>query len=395
MGYAPRRLKKLSLCMIVRDEERFLAGALESVRGVVDEALVVDTGSTDATPDIVRAAGATLLRHPWGDDFAAARNVGVDAATGTHVLVLDADERLAPGAGAALRAALLDPELVLGLLPLHNATTLDAQAEEVLAGRARIGAPNWVPRLFRRVPGLRFRRRVHETLFPQVHAATRAGHGVPKPVDAPIVHYGECAPLRKELGRDARNERLLRLALAEDPSDGDLAGYLVATLLVAGRRAEARAAGEATWDQFLRAIDVRPIGEPPESTVRLGYALSFAQADEGAPDAALRTAREAAERFPAEHPNLAFAEAYALEKLGRLDEAAQGYERCLALAGARSSQQVLSGVTGDLARLRLGTVAARRGDRARALVWLADVGGPWAEEARRLRASLGGRGGCA
>ena len=63
----------VSLVMIVRDEERCLARCLDSVAGVVDELVVVDTGSTDDTVRIARAAGARVLHEPWHDDFAAAR----------------------------------------------------------------------------------------------------------------------------------------------------------------------------------------------------------------------------------------------------------------------------------------------------------------------------------
>jgi hypothetical protein len=136
---------------------------------------------------------------------------------------------------------------------------------------------------------------------------------------------------------------------------------------------------------------VRPLGHPPASTVRLGYALSFAQADTGAAEAALDTARECAARFPVPHANLVFAEAYALEKLRRFREAAAAYRRCLALDGVPSSQQVLTGVTTDLARLRLGVVLAAAGDVAEARVVLARVSGPWTDDAKRIVAGLGGR----
>src|SRR5258708_38958708 len=111
-------MPKLSLCMIVRDEERFLAGALESARGCVDELIVVDTGSQDRTRAIAAEQGARVLDFAWCDDFSAARNVGLEAARGTHILVLDADERLAGRPAQALRRAIADPRLLMGMLPL-------------------------------------------------------------------------------------------------------------------------------------------------------------------------------------------------------------------------------------------------------------------------------------
>ena len=145
-------MPRISLCMIARDEERFLADGLASARSAVDEIIVVDTGSRDRTRSIALAAGARVIEFAWCDDFAAARNAGLAEASGTHVLVLDADERLASGAARALRRAAEDATLLVGMLPLHDADVLDAREEDVLAGTRRIGPPAWLPRFFRRRP---------------------------------------------------------------------------------------------------------------------------------------------------------------------------------------------------------------------------------------------------
>ena len=84
----------LSLCMIVKNEEANLGRCLESVKGVADEIIIVDTGSTDRTVEIARQHGAKIVSHQWDDDFAVARNVSLRAATSDWILVLDADEAL-------------------------------------------------------------------------------------------------------------------------------------------------------------------------------------------------------------------------------------------------------------------------------------------------------------
>src|SRR5581483_7060685 len=94
---------RLSICMIVRDEAAGLPRCLASLAGVADELVVVDTGSLDATPALAEAAGARVIRIAWPRDFAAARNVSLDAATGDWCVVIDADEELAPPMRAALR----------------------------------------------------------------------------------------------------------------------------------------------------------------------------------------------------------------------------------------------------------------------------------------------------
>ncbi len=86
----------LSLCMIVKNEEKYLVQCLKSVRDIVDEIIIVDTGSTDKTIDIAKVFGAKLFDFPWTGDFAAARNHSLEQATGNWILILDGDEVLSP-----------------------------------------------------------------------------------------------------------------------------------------------------------------------------------------------------------------------------------------------------------------------------------------------------------
>lgn len=87
----------ISLCMIVKDEADWIGQCLDSVRGLVSEMIVVDTGSTDKTVDIAREKGAAVHKFTWINDFAAARNLSLSLATGDWILVLDADETLDAG----------------------------------------------------------------------------------------------------------------------------------------------------------------------------------------------------------------------------------------------------------------------------------------------------------
>jgi GT2 family glycosyltransferase len=87
---------KVSLTVIARDEENNLPRCLESVRGVFDEIVVVDTGSTDRTIEIARSFGAKVFEFAWVDDFAAARNEALSHATGDYAFWLDADDVVEP-----------------------------------------------------------------------------------------------------------------------------------------------------------------------------------------------------------------------------------------------------------------------------------------------------------
>src|SRR4051794_14008871 len=102
--------------MIVRDEEGVLDACLASIKDVVDEIVIADTGSIDRSLEIGRAYGARVIEQPWQGDFSAARNAALAAASGDCILYIDADERLAPVARSAVAAALDRPDLVAGLL---------------------------------------------------------------------------------------------------------------------------------------------------------------------------------------------------------------------------------------------------------------------------------------
>jgi glycosyltransferase involved in cell wall biosynthesis len=97
---------RVSLTMIVKNEEVNLPKCLESVRGVFDEIVIVDTGSTDRTVEIARWFGARVFHFPWIDDFAAARNEALSHATGDYAFWLDADDVVEPDQVVKLRALL-------------------------------------------------------------------------------------------------------------------------------------------------------------------------------------------------------------------------------------------------------------------------------------------------
>ncbi|WP_287128974.1 tetratricopeptide repeat protein [Candidatus Cyanaurora vandensis] len=138
----------ISLCMIVKDEAEQLPLCLASVQGVVDEIVVLDTGSTDETIAIARAQGARVYEQAWSGDFALARNYVLQYVRGDWVLVLDADERLVPGVSLGWQDWLQDPDqLVINLV------------------RQELGAKqspySLVSRLFRRHPLIHFTRPYH------------------------------------------------------------------------------------------------------------------------------------------------------------------------------------------------------------------------------------------
>ena len=113
----------ISLCMIVKNEEAVLGRCLESAAALVDEIVIVDTGSTDATKEIARKFTDKLFDFPWVDDFAAARNFSFDRASGDYCMWLDADDVIAEPDRARFRAMReqLLPEADVVMMPYHTA----------------------------------------------------------------------------------------------------------------------------------------------------------------------------------------------------------------------------------------------------------------------------------
>ena len=97
---------RVSLCMIVRDEQQNLAECLAPVADLFDEIVIVDTGSVDETKEIARRFTPHVYDFEWCDDFSAARNESLRHATGDWVFWLDADDRVRPEHIAALRELL-------------------------------------------------------------------------------------------------------------------------------------------------------------------------------------------------------------------------------------------------------------------------------------------------
>jgi tetratricopeptide (TPR) repeat protein len=308
--------------MIARDEEALLPGCLASVKGVVDQIVLADTGSVDGTREVARAAGALVVEEPWQGDFAAARNAALRCATGDWILVLDADERLAPGAGQRLRAALKGARFDLGMLPLHNADRLDAAPLDVVSGRRRIGPPVQLPRLLRHAGGLAWKGIVHESVEEWI--VRRGGRAAL--VDADIVHLGAVPELRAARGKRERNLELLRRRCEADPGDAAAHGYLAGELSELGRLDEAAEAADRGWAAF----DAQPASR---SLHRLAVVRAIVALRRGDPGLALASLdRVEARQGP--HPDLAWLRGCALDLEGGRADPARAPAACRAAAAA-------------------------------------------------------------
>ena len=207
----------LALVMIVRNEARCLARCLDSARPWVDDIVVLDTGSTDATREIAASAGARVLSAAWPDDFSAARNLALSHTAAPWRLVLDADEWIASGGECLVALREREPGFI-GLVQVSS------EIDDGSGQRQR--APSWLPRVL--PAGVHYEGRIHEQPV-----------GVARRERLPLVigHDGYLAAAQQ--AKAGRNERLLRLALAEQPGDAYLVYQLGKDLEVRSRFAEA------------------------------------------------------------------------------------------------------------------------------------------------------------
>ncbi|MBC7545589.1 MAG: glycosyltransferase family 2 protein, partial [Candidatus Sericytochromatia bacterium] len=232
-------------CMIVRDESRLLPACLASLDGV-DQLVVVDTGSTDATVAIAEGYGAQLGHFVWCDDFAAARNAALALMTTDWILIIDADERLGGGLDALRQT--VDDHGYGGVIfaPLSH------MAGDTPGGGSRDRAS----RLFARRSGRQFHQTIHEAV-----ADADGKPLLPWFVDSwHLVHYGYTSDRLVEKDKGGRNMRLLEARLAAQPDDAEAAYYLGVEYRFAGRSGEARMLLE-------RYLVLRPGGSRTAATV--------------------------------------------------------------------------------------------------------------------------------
>lgn len=301
----------ISLCMIVRDEAENLGRCLASARAAVDEIVVVDTGSRDATVEIARSHGARVESFAWCDDFSAARNVSLARASGDWALVLDADEEVAGAVDA--RDTRSARELLLAFTRAHPRSAGRFTSENLGAegGVTRLA----VTRFFPLDGHFRFEGVVHERVLCDGVDPARGNTGLL------VRHFGYAPEAVRRGDKLARNTRLLRAELARAPADSYVAFQLGRTLALAGEHASAL---EVLEQALARCPDDASWAAQLLETA--GYSLRAL--DRSAQALALLSEVEA--RF-ASRADTCFLIALLAMDVGQLERAEAGFRRCLDL----------------------------------------------------------------
>lgn len=215
----------VSLCMIVKNEEEWISSCINSVRRLVGEIIVVDTGSSDRTREISRQSGARVFDYPWDGDFASARNYSLSQAVYDWILVLDADEMLDP-VGPEEFAALLSSPGVEGYF--INIRSYVADGRKVTEDQA--------VRLFKNRPEYRFRGPIHEQVATSIKSHNRGGGLAFSGLV--IHHFGYLDREVAVKNKRRRNVALLKKAIEECPGDPFLLYSLAVEHYQGGETAE-------------------------------------------------------------------------------------------------------------------------------------------------------------
>lgn len=201
-------------------------GCLQSVLEVMDEIIVVDTGSTDRTVEIAREHGARVFEYVWNDDFSAARNESLEHATGDWIFQIDADERLDPDSKGEFRKWLND----------RSNLCVNVLIDSPKAGGHKKGHISRAHRLFRNLPGIRYSGRIHEQLSPSVMALNgREGFS-----NILLHHLGYAKEEAEMIEKSQRNYRLLTKQIDDEPENPYWHFTLAQNLILSRRYDEAR-----------------------------------------------------------------------------------------------------------------------------------------------------------
>ena len=198
---------EVSLCMIVKNEQEYLSKCLESIKDIVDEIIVVDTGSSDKTVEIAKSFGAKVYYFEWNNNFSEARNESLKYATKNWIMIMDADEELCPEVRGNLKDLLyseLDEKAIYYFETFsYHGNSIDNNSMTV----------NLNPRLFKNELGTHYEGEVHNQL---VHSEDKY-YSICKTVR--FYHYGYLDKSIESKNKRNRNITLLNEQIRKNPDD--------------------------------------------------------------------------------------------------------------------------------------------------------------------------------
>jgi len=229
----------ITLVVLARNEAGNIGPLLQSLASVIDETIVVDTGSTDTTVAEAQQAGASVVSFPWCDDFSRARNFGIEAATGNWILTVDADERIDSADFSAISEATQSSGEKGYFFTQRNYTELRTHPQwRPINGRYPDQEKNlngYIEahqiRLFPNLSHFRYRGCIHET----VDCPTRNTEHL----EVTVHHFGHLKTGEPAKRRNDLYSRLTRKKLHGNPDDADACFQMATRYLEEGRLKDA------------------------------------------------------------------------------------------------------------------------------------------------------------
>lgn len=330
--------KKLSVCMIVKNEAKNIARCLESVLDIADEIVVVDTGSVDHTKKIATDYGAAVYDFEWVDDFSKARNYSIDHATGDWILILDGDDEFEKKDSKKL-LDIINSETAADIYIFNTVCYIGNKA-----GNDRIMNVNL--RLFKNLPEFRYQGRIHESVVsrnPQIKMEA---------CDITIYHYGYLNSVVNEQNKRERNMRILEQQLKESPENP----YF---LFCMGNEYFALAEYDKALEHFLGAYakcNIQDIYVP-----KLILRIVMAYDAKGAFAEALDYIEKALSFYP-QYTDAEFLRGGIYHKTGNVVKAINSFEKCLQMGEPPSMLNFIIGVGTYRACQAIGSVYHQIGD---------------------------------
>ncbi|APH07177.1 glycosyl transferase [Bacillus weihaiensis] len=299
--------------MIVKNEEECIERCIKSVKDLVDEMIIVDTGSTDKTIEICRELGAKVYSYRWDHDFAKARNYSLSLASGDWILWLDADEEIHQETERkTLRELAKTEDYDLYSFELNNFYGEKVDYNCVI----RI----LHPRLFRNGIGFRFINSIHETLnieeiLLKTNKEKRLG-------EAPVCiwHYGYLDKYVNDKGKSERNITLLLEALSRNEEDPWLYYHLASEYYRLKDFTK-------SFQHINRSIVLFVMNQmtPPSLLYKLKYSILLSI---GSFEGAYPAIEKAISLYP-DYVDLLFYKGIVLLKLGKVEESIETFNECL------------------------------------------------------------------
>lgn len=348
-------MKQLSVCMIVKDEQDLLPRCLDSLQGIADEIIIVDTGSQDETKAIAKRYTDKIYDYQWNQDFAAARNESLRHATGKWILVLDADEYLAKDDSKEWIRFVNEEEVVSHIaytLPIINFTGEKEHEDEITTSP--------VTRLFPNFKHIHFERPIHEQL-------TRGAQGelYHKKIDLNIYHTGYQASIILKKDKHERN----MLIFDQMKQNGNLNVYDWYTL---GNQYRYAKEEEQAIDCYARALKGTNEKAAWYPHCLLGLISLYYKQDKL--HHSWKLTEELLVRYK-EYSEYFFIKGVHLETLGFLKEAVESYKKAIEVGEKRAKKGqefwlVEPGYAFESPALQLVSLSYRMKDNQQAVYWL-------------------------